>query len=464
MLLSKNQIHAKHSSILTSGLTKKVAYLSLILLILFLVFQIWKRNQASIICPVISEGIVGIYDRSNLPSVVTSLLSEPLITLDKSGKPVERLVENAKVTDGDTGYILTLKKNLNWNDGTRVKASDIQVNLPDIEVTYPDDSTINFKLADAFTPFLTLLTQPVLKPGSLIGLGRYRANYQNTNRNLISKLVLEPMEKNKCADNPYINIRFYPDEQTAITAFELGEIDVILTIQDTGNLKQQPNVVIRKIQNYSKLLAIFYNTKDTTLDKNFRKALNFSTSIIENEDTAKTSIPPVSWAFNSDLKVVHGDLESAKVALSKVVVGRDGQIILTTTPFFDQLAEKIVQDWKKANINAVVRVESGMPQNFQALLTSVTIPHDPDQYALWHSTQSKTNLSKYSSPRADKDLEDGRKTDDMEKRKEKYWDFQKVLQDDVPATFLYFPKTNIVYRKKIEQNLNKIINIQLPAI
>lgn len=464
ILLPEKQTHSKHTSIPAQGLIKKVVYLSVAVLILFLVFQIWKRNQVSIICPVISEGIIGVYNHSNLPPVVTSLLSEPLITLDKSGKPIERLVESVKSTNGNTGYILTLKKNLYWNDGTHVKASDIQVNLPDTEVTYPDDSTINFKLADTFTPFLTLLTQPVLKPGSLVGLGKYKVNYQDTNRNLISKLVLEPMEKDRCGDNPYINIRFYPDEQTARTAFQLGEIDVILIISDTGNLKQQPNVIVRKIQNYSKLAAIFYNTKDPILDKNFRKALNFSTNIIENEDTAKTSIPPTSWAFNSDLKVIHGDLESGKTALSKVAAGKDQQIILTTTPLFNQLAEKIVQDWKNVGINAVVRVESGMPQNFQALLTSVTIPHDPDQYALWHSTQNKTNLSKYSSPRVDKDLEDGRKTDDIEIRKEKYWDFQKVLQDDVPATYLYFPKINVVYRKKIEGNLNKIINLQLPAL
>ncbi len=458
-----NQVSLKRSFIPTSDLFKKIAYFFVVIIIVFLVFQIWKSNKVSIVCPVISEGVVGVYNRTNLPPVVTSLLSEPLITLDKSGKPIEKLVESVKALDDNSRYILSLRKDLYWNDGIKVKSSDIQINLPDTEVSYPDDLTINFKLADTFTPFLTLLTQPVLKPGSLVGLGKYKVNYQDTNRNLISKLVLQPIEPNKCLDNPYINIRFYPDEQTAKTAFELGEIDVILIIQDTGNLAQQPNVIIKKIQNYSKLAAIFYNTKDTVLDKNFRKALSFSTNLTPNEDIAKTSIPPVSWAFNNDLKVIRGDAESAKTALAKVAKFKENQIILTTTPFFNQLAEKIVADWKNVGINAVVRVESGVPQNFQALLTSVTIPHDPDQYALWHSTQNNTNLSKYSSPRVDKDLEDGRKTDNIEKRKEEYWDFQKVLQDDVPATFLYFPKINVVYRKKIEESLNKIISLQLPG-
>ena len=118
--------------------------------------------------------------------------------------------------------------------------------------------------------------------------------------------------------------------------------------------------------------------------------------------------------------------------------------------------------WQELGLNAKLRVESGIPQNFQALLITQIIPQDPDQYQLWHSTQTLTNLSKYSSPRADKDLEDGRKTASEEERKEKYMDFQKVLMEDAPATFLYYPKYNIIYLKKIEGLLSKILPIQLP--
>lgn len=446
-----------HKNILT-----KILLITGFLIIIFLIFQVWKKNETNIACPVVSEGIIGIYNNSNLPTSVTSLLSEPLIILDKSGRPANNLIESFKSSENNTIYALTLKNNLYWGDNTKVKSSEIKINLPDVEVTYPDDLTINIKLADTFTPFLTLLTQPVLRTGTLTGLGKYNVSFEESSHGYISKLVLEPRDKSKCQINPYIHIRFYPDEQTIKTAFKLGEIDVILTLSDPVDLKSQPGTLVKNVQNYSKLVAIFYNTKDPLLDKNFRKALNYSTNSVMQEDTAKTSIPPVSWAFNTDLKNVHGDLESAKASLNKLDSGKDKQITLTATPVFAGLGEKIIQDWKKIGINAVLRIESGAPQNFQALLTSISIPHDPDQYALWHSTQEKTNLSKYGSPRVDKDLEDGRKIEDIEKRKEKYFDFQKVLQDDVPATFLYFPKTNVVLRKKVEANLNKILNIQLP--
>lgn len=461
ILLSDNQTYQKRPSTIRNSFIPKIIYIIVVVTILILVFQLWRLNKTNFACPIVSEGIVGVYNFSNLPSTVTALLSEPLIILDKSGEPIEKLVEKVISENENTVYTLSLKKNLHWNDGTEVKSSDIKISLTDIEISYPDDSTIKIKLADTFTPFLTLLTSPVLKPGTLVGLGKYKVSYLDENHGFISKLVLEPIDKNKCIDNPIVNIRFYPDEQTTKTAFELGEIDAILSLQDVGNLKQQPNVIIKMVQNYSKLVAIFYNTKDPILDKNYRKALNFVTNQIKNEDFAKTSISQTSWAFNDDLKVIHGDLENAKNFLNKVEAGKDKQIILTTTPTLNQLAEKIIQDWKSLGVDAVVRVESGMPQNFQTLLTTVPIPHDPDQYALWHSTQTKTNLSKYSSPRVDKDLEDGRKISDKEIRIEKYWDFQKILNDDVPATFLYFPKINVVYRQKIENNFNKILNLQL---
>jgi len=152
----------------------------------------------------------------------------------------------------------------------------------------------------------------------------------------------------------------------------------------------------------------------------------------------------------------------AKSYFDKVEKGKENTLILTTTPVFSALGEAIIKSWKELGVNAVLRIESGIPQNFQALLIQEPIPLDPDQYAIWHSTQNKTNISNYSSPRIDKDLEDGRKTGDIEVRKEKYADFQRVLLDDAPATFLYFPKLNVIYRKKVEDNINKILPLQIP--
>jgi len=113
-------------------------------------------------------------------------------------------------------------------------------------------------------------------------------------------------------------------------------------------------------------------------------------------------------------------------------------------------------------VNAVLRVESGIPQKFQALLITQEIPADPDQYFLWHESQKETNLTKYQQKRIDKDLEDARGKDGLKEdfRKEKYFDFQKVLLEDAPATFIYFPKYNVFYLSKAENKLNQILPLQ----
>ena len=78
-------------------------------------------------------------------------------------------------------------------------------------------------------------------------------------------------------------------------------------------------------------------------------------------------------------------------------------------------------------------------------MASQEIPADPDQYTLWHSTQS-TNITGYNSPKIDKLLEDGRKISDKEERKAIYLDFQRFLVEDTPAAFLFHPTVYTIIR------------------
>jgi len=148
-------------------------------------------------------------------------------------------------------------------------------------------------------------------------------------------------------------------------------------------------------------------------------------------------------------------LQRAKTALSDDQL--HSELILTATPNLEEVGKVVASAWKTLGFDSKLRVESGIPQNFQALLITQSIPVDPDQYFLWHATQTKTNLAGYNSKRVDKDLEDGRKIISEDDRKAKYFDFQKTLLEDAPAAFLYFPKYNTTYLKKAEPLLNKVL-------
>ena len=156
----------------------------------------------------------------------------------------------------------------------------------------------------------------------------------------------------------------------------------------------------------------------------------------------------VKWAYSQKLRLYKYDTETAQKILSKSPLSSaSSELILTSTPDLLNTAQKIVDSWNKIGIPSKVRVDSTVPSDFQVLLHTLPIPSDPDQYIHWQSTQENTNISRYSSPKIDKLLEDGRKTLDKDQRTKIYADFQFYLVDDAPAIFLYYPKHFTIRRK-----------------
>ncbi|MBI2595654.1 ABC transporter substrate-binding protein [Candidatus Daviesbacteria bacterium] len=435
---------------------KKTTFLIFLFLITVLSVGIFTLKD-DIVRSSITEGIVGTYTEKDLPVIVTSLLSQSLFVSGKNGFTKPNLASSLQTNNDATVFTVTLKNNLHWVDGTDLTTQDIEFSIPDVEVKTRDNKTIEFKLADSFSPFPTLLTKPIFKKNTNIGLGPYRIESIQKDKIFIKKIMLKPVGK----DMPDIVIRFYPNERIAKEALRLGEVHVLLGVQELEDLQKEKTLNMISKPNYQQLVTIFYNTKDPVLsDENLRTALSFQAPSIKGEAEAKSPIPPFSFAFRDDVRDYLDNYEQARLSFTKV--RKTDKIVLTSTNSLKGVGEQVIAAWKKLGVDAVLRVESGVPQNFQALLIAQNIPLDPDQYSLWHSTQALTNISKFSSPRVDKDLEDGRKIIDPEVRKQKYQDFQKVLLDHPPATFLYFPKYNIVYRKKVEGMLTKIIKLQLP--
>jgi peptide/nickel transport system substrate-binding protein len=120
---------------------------------------------------------------------------------------------------------------------------------------------------------------------------------------------------------------------------------------------------------------------------------------------------------------------------------------ISTVPAYVDIAEQIKKDWEKLNIKTGISVSPDIPTDFQILLVAQSIPVDPDQYSLWHSTQESTNFTRLNNPRIDKLLEDGRKTYDINTRKKIYQDFQKYLVEEAPAVFLFYPHSYTIIRK-----------------
>lgn len=406
---------------------------------------------------IIRIGLVGTYQEHDLPKEVTGLLSGGLIEATADGRLKPSLITGWEVNNDATQFKFKLKPNQEWADNTPLKAKDLEFDIPNTTVSYPDDNVIQFSLKESYSPLPSLLTKPVFKKGTLIGMGPYKVTKIEKSRIFITKIILSSDDPNL----PILYIRFYPNEKVAATGFSIGEVQILLGI-NPDLIPKNPLIGIKQAVDHSKIVAIFFETSDFLLrNRSLRQALAYQAPKVEGEEIANNPYPAGFWAYNGDAKKYLSNPKEAASAMerAKSQIPDDkihSELILTATPNLSAAGEEIVKSWKKLGFDAKLRVESGMPQNFQALLITQSIPLDPDQYFLWHATQTKTNITKYDSKRVDKDLEDGRKVITDDERKTKYFDFQKSLMEDAPAIFLYFPKYNIVYLKKVEPLLNKV--------
>lgn len=423
-------------------------------------------------------GMIGTYQEHDIPLEVLHLVSKSLVEDLEDGKSKPVMVSGWEVNNDATTFKFKLERDLKWVDNTNILAEDLNLNIPDVEVSVPEDYILQFKLKDSYSPLPSLLTRPVFKKGTNLGTGPYKITKIEKSKIFITKMTLTPARPavpagrlaggSKESKLPTVYIRFYPNEKVAKTGFNVGEVQVLMGLSDISFASQNPKIKVIQKNDYGRIVTILYFTKDSLLsNRSLRQALGFQAPEIEGFEVAQSPYPKTSWAYDTSSKKYLNNPKEATLAMERAKQAIDeknleSELTLTTTPNLEEVAKKVVAAWKELGFDVKIRVESGIPQNFQILLITQSIPSDPDQYFLWHSTQEKTNLSKYQSARVDKDLEDGRKTANQEERKEKYLDFQKTLLEDAPTTYLYFPKYNIIYLKKAENNLNKLLPLQFP--
>jgi peptide/nickel transport system substrate-binding protein len=124
-------------------------------------------------------------------------------------------------------------------------------------------------------------------------------------------------------------------------------------------------------------------------------------------------------------------------------------------PSASQTGKSIVlvlqEELKKHGIEATVRaldwtifLDDVKSHKFDVVLMAWAMPaSEPDEYQVWHSSQAAnkgSNHISYKNQRVDKILEDYRREFDPNRRIALYREFQKILNDEQPYTFLFARK------------------------
>jgi len=91
-------------------------------------------------------------------------------------------------------------------------------------------------------------------------------------------------------------------------------------------------------------------------------------------------------------------------------------------------------------------------RNFEAVILGWSLSPEPDQYSIWHSSQTgerQFNFLSYANDKVDEALVQATRTFDRDERKRYYDLVQEEIHRDVPIVFLYAPYSLPVFHKRI---------------
>ena len=399
-------------------------------------------------------GVVGNYDSQSfdkLPDYILSKISSSLTSVNDKGVVLPLLATTWEHSSDEKTYTFKIRRNVLLNNGKIFNAHNVSFSFQDVKMKVVDDYTLQFQLQKPLAIFPLYLTKPVIVYPYIGVAGLYSVEKVKFKNNLIQEVVLSPNRK----DVEPITYIFYPTEGDMITAYKLSKISEMSIKNRTlaNAFKAWSNSIVTKNVNYDTLLTLFYNAKNPIIkEKDFRNAIESSIiyeNFMEIGEVVSSSIPPISWAYNDNLKKRETDVEFAKKTFKRMITATDSAkfTLLTYYDYLD-MADMISSNLKDAGlpIDVMFSTNSTKPE-FDFMLAYLTIPQDPDQYYYWHSTQNFAKLIEYKNLKVDKFLETGRSTYKIADRKSTYIDMQKTLGDDPPALFLFYPYSYTVKRK-----------------
>ena len=472
-----------------------------------------------------AEGVTRAPDRMNplfsaasaTDADVASLVFSGLVQLGPDATPRPDLAERWEITGNGQDYLFHLRRGVEWHDGQPFSADDVVFTyramadpafkgdpalhdlMKGVTVTARDPLTVEFKLEEAYAPFLAHLTTGILPqhlldgldPNQLfnapfnaqpVGTGPYE--FRSSDEHSVT-LVTNPTYYLGPPRISTFEFKVYNDNAGVLAALRQREIDGALLAPGTAPAELD---VLRANGAYtthpltgSAYEIIYLDTRDPLFnDEHVREALRDAIDVpallaaSDNTSAAPAiaGIPPGSWAYTKTQAPEH-DAAAAARLLDDAGWTRDGDgtrskngtplsfdLSITDTSDEATLAAEIARQWRAVGVEVNVQKfdtatfvsDQLIARKFQAALATVDPGPDPDPYPLWHSSQAAApgrNLSGYSDPRIDDALERARQTTDTQRRKDLYALFQGIFLADVPSLPLFSPASVYVQNSRV---------------
>jgi peptide/nickel transport system substrate-binding protein len=327
-----------------------------------------------------------------------------------------------------------------------------------------DDLTVRYTLPNKYAPFLSLLTINVLPQGAEetmnplvpVSSADFRVARIEKRGSFISEVYLVTTSSEYSIKK--LIFKFYPNDDELNTAAKLGEIEGFMS--DSNCCSNLENFTDYKFPIQGIYYALYFNLRNPKFqDLAFRQKLTAVLPINDMITDKGIAVQgPISRSVFTDRALQFDKYDkTVSDSLSDTVIEIKVPDDKSHVNFVDQV-KSIWED--KLGLKVVVVKEPAadfvdkviIPRDFEILFYGQEVGRDPDRYVLWHSAQSNPpglNLSGFSQIRADRALEEGRNELDPQTRIIHYNEFQKVINEQDPAIFLYHPNEHYYVSKRI---------------
>lgn len=440
---------------------------------------------------------------------VYQLVSNSLIRKDPTANLIPDLAERWENPDEKT-YIFYLKQGVKFHDGTEFTAEDVKYTFDSIldpEMNSPkayafekiesieiiDPYTVKFTLKEVFSPFLIEMVQPIvprqaakaLEGGkfteSLIGTGPFKLIEWVYDEYVAFEANADYFEGTSKVGK--IVLKIIPDDTVRFLELKQGGVDLVQNAippdmvpiaKETKGLKvlEKESVVI---------YYLGFNLEDPVLQNvKVRQAMAYAIdrqALIEHLIKGQASLAtgllsPTNWAYDPDVASYDYDVERAKALLDEAGYpdpdgdGPEPRLKLvyktSTAPLRIRIGEVLQDQLKKVGIEITEiqtfewakfydDVKSGNFQIYTLRWVGIT---EPDIFhSIFHSSMippNGRNRGRYSNVQIDELTDRGRRVIDVEERKKIYSEVQKILAEELPYIYLWYPHNIVVMNERVQ--------------
>lgn len=434
------------------------------------------------------------------------LIYEPLVSLSNNYKPEPALATEWAKQDGTT-YIIKLRENVRWSDGSKFNSEDVRYTIDRLKdtssiysynvqyvsgVDIVDDYTLKINLSQEVPFFEYYLTFPIMskeyygdddfsstdKNAKPIGTGKYKITEVES-----SYITLEKNEnwwnKDKIGLSlEKITINLYSSAGELYNSFKTGSTDILYTTNNNfsdyiGTIGYNLKEVRGREHNF---LAL--NTTSTLMsDIQVRKAIaslidktNITANVYNNQYyTANFPLEYGSWLYNGDNSSFQYDLEQGKKYLTdggwsyrnnswqKTINYKTQNITLSLVAKASdetkvRVAENIKQQLESQGIRInLIQASDNQYENYKQnknydmILCSSYLPISPDLTTFF----GEGNLANYTNDEINQIMNEVKNTNDENALKEKYQKLEQIYNTQIPYISLCNSKYNILYNSNL---------------